>query len=123
MLKWMKNVIKEMNNMSKRTNVMATWKEFNPLAGKSIKDDFQTKPSPNNEAILNYLDNGEIILTSPSKAIDIISGDIIAQTTSILTDGEYSWSNSLKNYVQKYNLKIPKGFEKRIINITKTRFE
>ena len=32
--------------MTKRFNIMSIWKEFNPLAEKSMKDDFKKQPSP-----------------------------------------------------------------------------
>ena len=59
---------------------MAVWKEFNPLADKSMKDDFDAIPSPFHDKILDYLNNGDIVLTSPSSAIDIFSGERINQT-------------------------------------------
>lgn len=102
--------------MTKRINVMAVWKEFNPLADKSMKDDFDAIPSPFRNKIIDYLNNGDILLASPSSAIDIFSGKRMNQINCILTDGEYSWSNSLGYYVQKYNLQIPKELENKILN-------
>ncbi len=95
---------------------MAMWKEFNPMAKKSMKDDFEVSPSPFCNKILAYLNNGEIKLASPSSAVDVFSGERINQTNCILTDGEYSWSNSLGYYIQKYNLRIPKELEDKILN-------
>ena len=100
--------------MKKRINIMANWKEFNPLSKRSIKEDFYKNPSPIQEKIISYLDNGEIILASPSKQIDVVSGKEINQTNYILTDGEYSWSSSLKYYILKYNLHVPTEFEEKI---------
>ena len=36
------------------------------------------------------------------------------QTLWVNKNGEYSWSNSLVYYIKKYNLRIPKKFEKEI---------
>ncbi len=38
--------------MTKRINIMTTWKEFNPTALKSMKDEFSDKPSPIGKEIL-----------------------------------------------------------------------
>lgn len=103
--------------MTKRQNIMAQWKEFNPVANKSMKDDFEDSPSPFTEKIIAYLNKGELTLVSPSSATDVFSGERINQTNCILTDGEYSWSNSLVYYIKKYNLRIPKKFENKILNI------
>ena len=102
--------------MKKQLNVMAEWKEFNPIAKKSIKDDLMETPSPYYKKLITYLNNGEINLASPEKATDVISGDRISKTNYILTDGEYSWSSSLAYYVEKYNLRLPKEFEEKIIS-------
>lgn len=97
-------------------NVMDEWKEFNPDADKSIKDDFMENPSPSCKKLITYLNNGEIKLAAPEREKDVISGDEIGKTHCILTDGEYSWSSSLAYYVEKYNLSLPKEFEEKIIS-------
>ena len=76
-----------------------------------MKDDFADTPSPFCVKILNYLNSGEVTLASPSSAIDVFSGERINATNCILTDGEYSWSNALGYYVEKYNLRLSKEFE------------
>lgn len=53
---------KKVNDMSKRKNIMATWKEFNPISERSMKDDFKNTPSPFREKIIEYLNNGEFFL-------------------------------------------------------------
>lgn len=103
--------------MAKRINIMANWKEFNPLSERSMKEDFNDRPSPFSQKIIAYLNSGELVSASPSSEIDVFSGERITQTSCILTDGEYSWLNSLGYYVHKYNLQLPKEFEERIINI------
>ena len=95
---------------------MAIWKEFNPVAKKSMKDDFGAVPSPFCNEIILYFNNGELVLASPSSVIDVFSEERINHTNCILTDGEYSWSNSLGHYIQKHNLQIPKEFEDKILS-------
>lgn len=106
---------KDADNMAERKNIMAEWKEFNPLAEKSIKDDFRDSPSPDYQKIISYLDNGEVKDSATSRDTDVISGESIDKTKCILTDGEYSWSGSLGYYVKKYNLQLPKEFEEKIL--------
>lgn len=79
-----------------------------------MKDDFANDPSPFSFQIIEYLENGKVILASPSRSIDVFSGEMINQTECILTDGDFSWSNSLSYYVQKYNLQLPKEFINKI---------
>ena len=100
--------------MGKRTNVMAKWKEFNPISDRSMRDDFSERSSPFTKEIVDYLDNGELVIASPSIAVDVFSGEKIGRTNCILTDGEFSWSSSLSYYVEKYNLQIPKELENKI---------
>lgn len=101
----------------KRINIMSEWSEFNPLSQKSIRDDFNPDPSPFQSRILSYLDGGELVLASPSVAVDVITGKRISQTNCILTDGEYSWSGSLGHYIRKYNLRLPEEFENKILKV------
>lgn len=63
--------------MAKRKNIMAEWKEFNPLAEKSIKDDFGESPSPDCQKIISYLENCEVKAIAPSRDTDVITEDII----------------------------------------------
>lgn len=107
----------KVNIKKKRKNIMTNWKEFYPNAQKSIKEDINNHIlNQNINKIIKYLCNGEIILVSPSSVIDVISGERIAASTYIYTDGEYSWSNALSYYVEKYNLKLPEEFENKILN-------
>lgn len=100
--------------MSKK-NIMAIWKEFNPDVSKSIKEDFAKEPSPYLDKIIEYLNNGEVLLASSSCAVDVFTGAKIAGSRCILTDGEYSWNNTLAYYVKEYNLQIPEELEEKIV--------
>ena len=103
--------------MAKRKNIMAEWKEFNPLAEKSIKDDFRESPSPYCQKIISYLDNGHVSAAAPANDTDVITGKSMNKTICIMTDEEYSWSSSLGYYVKEYNLQIPKEFEEKILKL------
>lgn len=102
--------------MKTRINIMANWKEFNPSAKRSMKDDFSSTPSPVKKQILAYVNSGTATLVSPSSSFDAFTGERISATSCILTDGEYSWHNTLGYYIQKYNLRIPKELEQKIAN-------
>ncbi len=71
---------KDADNMAKRKNIMDEWKEFNPLAEKSMKDDFRESPSPDCQKIISYLENGEVTLSATSRDTDVISGESIDKT-------------------------------------------
>lgn len=76
--------------MSKIRNLMVLWKEFNPSCKKSIKDDFQKEKYEHQQEICDYLEHGQVSLASASCGTDIFTGERIADTYCILTDGEYS---------------------------------
>lgn len=99
-----------------RKMISANWKEFNPAAKKSIKEDFKNIASPNKSKIIEYLNAGTVVLAATSTDNDILTGEKIAPTRCILTDGEFSWPNSLGYYVEKYNLEIPRELEDKIVN-------
>ena len=101
--------------MNNRKNIMACWKEFNPLVDRSIREDFQDTSSPFKQKIITYLNRGEVLLVSPECSIEVFSGEKICHTKCIYTDGEYSWSNSLVYYVQYFNLRLPEEFENKIL--------
>lgn len=107
----------ENREMADSSFIMARWKEFNPNAEKSMREDFKDSPSPNRQRIMDYLNKGEVKLVATSREVDVISGEKLDQTKCILTDGEYTWSGSLGYYIQKYNLQIPKEFEDKILNM------
>ena len=100
----------------KRRNIMATWSEFNPGAIKSVLDDCTNAAYPDKAKILAYLDSGSVVLAAPEQAVDVFSGEQLHKSEGVLTDGEFSWSNSLSHYVQKYNLHVPKELEDKILS-------
>lgn len=100
-----------------RTNIMAQWKEFNLSASKSIKEDFQSTEYEHQRQIAKYFKEGSITLVSSSSGFDIVTGERILSTYCIMTDGEYSWANTLSYYVEFYNLRLPKAFEDKIVEI------
>ena len=96
-------------------SIMSQWKEFNPESSRSMKEDFREFPSVNQGRILKYLNNGKNTLISTDSGYDVFTGERIVDSYCILTDGEYSWGNTLAYYVSHYNLKLPKEFENKIL--------
>ena len=91
------------------------WKEFNPDENRSIKDDFQNKEYDHFKEIAAYLENGKISLVSTECGVDVVTNERIFDTCCILTDGEYTWLNTLGYYVRNYYLKLPKEFEQKVL--------
>ena len=48
-------------------------------------------------------------------AKDVFTGDQISNEMIGMNDGEYTWFNTLAYYVEKYNLRLPKEFEDKIL--------
>lgn len=97
-------------------NLMAMWKEFNPNSEISMIDCFQDNDIFSKQKIIEYLNNGAVNLVSSHRGVDVITGQALDCSEKILTDGEYSWSNTLSHYVEKYNLKLPDDFVNKILS-------
>ena len=104
--------------MSKRSNIMALWKEYNPTSQRSIQDDFNDKPGKDDDRIIAYLKNGEIKVVTASRGVDVVTGDPIGGSCCILTDGEYSWTSELSYYVKQYHLGLPVEFVNKILSLS-----
>lgn len=83
----------------------------------SIKDSFSTEPFPGKNAIVSYLQRGRKTYASTGIPVDVISGEAISGEECGMTDGEYSWLSTLPYYVEKYNLRLPKEFEEKVLGI------
>lgn len=46
----------------------------------------------------------------------MITGKQVMNRKEICSDGEYGWSSMLPYYVKKYNMRLPKDFEKKVLN-------
>lgn len=97
-----------------RINLMSRWREFNPQSDRSVADDFQDTEWSGEKKIIRYLLEGKVTVISPSAVTDIFTGERIASSLCIMTDGVYSWTNELPYYIEKYHLKIeePRFLEK-----------
>ena len=80
-----------------------------------IRKHMQSEPYPGQVRVAKYLEKGSVELAASSCGYDVFTGEIIAPTRMILTDGEYSWENTLSYYVRKYNVRLPREFERKIL--------
>jgi hypothetical protein len=95
---------------------LTKWREFGVPNAPSIKDSFEAEPYEGMERIANYLDNsGEVTICAASGSVDVLTQESISDKRQMLTDGEYAWNNTLSYYVRKYNLRLPKEFEDKVL--------
>lgn len=95
--------------------VLMQWKEFGAEGAASVKDCFEKQPYYGQKAITRYLRNGKVKLTAPGCSYDAFTKEMISNRMEILTDGEYSWPSELAYYVEKYNMRLPKRFENKVL--------
>lgn len=78
--------------------------------GPSLRESASSEPC-NDEALLAYLNSGELYIASPGTVKDVLSdsGEVIG-TASLLTDGEWVWPQDLVYYKRNYNVPLPDMF-------------
>ena len=82
----------------------------------SIKESFSSEPYAGKQRIIAYLrSGGKEDMVSMAIKKDVITGEPIFETDFGRNDGVYTWWTSLAYYVEKYNLRLPKDFEKHIL--------
>lgn len=96
---------------------LGAYEELSPGKGyPSIKDSFSDSPYYGQQKIIQYLKNGTKDMVSARIPIDVITGEPIKMNMIGMNDGEFTWWNTLAYYVEKYNLRLPKNFEEKVIN-------
>lgn len=81
----------------------------------SIKGSFNADKYEGQEEIIEYMKKGKITMVSVGRDIDIVTGETIPYEKVFMNDGEYRWTSTLRYYVEKYNLRLPKEFEEHVI--------
>lgn len=99
-----------------KIKILELWKEYNSASDKSIRDSFQNSKYENQDLILEYLKNGRIIARLPISSYDITTDAKIHDYKLLITDDKYLWNSELIYYIEKYNLRLPKEFEEKIIH-------
>lgn len=92
------------------------YKELNPNKDfPTMRDSFCEKPYEGQERILSYLNGGTVYMSRMEIPRDVFTGEQIGVETLGMNDGEYSWFSTLSHYVEKYNLRLPKDFEDKVL--------
>lgn len=92
------------------------WKEFGATEAPSITTAFSPYGFPGKEKVLRYLETkGKFMACSPRHGYDVITGKKATDEYFYYSDGEYSWNSMIPYYVKKYNMRLPKEFEKKAI--------
>jgi hypothetical protein len=74
--------------------------------------DVRGKRAPGNKAdVVRYLRSGKTLIFSPGYDQDVFDDTKRADTSSILTDGVYSWQKQIAYYVEHYDIELPADFE------------
>ena len=81
----------------------------------SIKATLSKEAYAHKNNIVQFLQNGEIELVRMSRAKDVFTGETIPYEVAVMHDGDFWWSSEIAWYVEKYNLRLPKDFEKHIL--------
>ena len=96
--------------------ILNQYKEFGRGMGfPSMKDFFQENKYENQDKIVAYLKAGKPVMVQTSVAKDVFTGAHLGTEKVFLSDGTYGWNSDLVYYVEKYNLKLPKEFEKHVL--------
>lgn len=80
----------------------------------SIKEHITTNIDYDKRKVISYLKSQKRIASCPREAIDCITGEVIASSFSVYTDGEYQWCDFLLYHIEKYSIKLPKGLLNKI---------
>lgn len=90
--------------------------ELSPGKGyPPMKDSFSSVPYKGQKKIVHYLTHGKEDMVSAAIPKDVFTGETIRMEKIGMNDGEYTWFNTLAYYVEKYNLRLPESFEKKIL--------
>lgn len=68
-----------------------------------------------NEQVVEYLNKGIVIFGAAYTEISKISGEEIAPSKKIYTDGEWFWTTEFIYYYKRYNFLLPREFLNKII--------
>lgn len=92
------------------------YKELNP--GKdfpSMREYMCEEPYVGQEIVARYLRTATVDMVRVAIPKDVFTGETINMEMLGMNDGEYTWFNTLAYYVEKYNLRLPKDFEDKVL--------
>lgn len=111
-MRWSK---KQVITVANKRFELLNWREFGAESAPLIKSMFEDKPYPGIDKIIRYLEAGKPHLSSPGVGVDVFTGEQVMNHYDIRDDGEYSWCSMLSYYVKKYNMRLPKDFEDKVL--------
>lgn len=80
----------------------------------SINDYLVENVSYDKKKVVSYLRAGKKLASCPRQLADPISKQKFALSFSVLSDGEYRWVDVLPDLIDRYNIKLPDSFVKKI---------
>ena len=80
-----------------------------------LKDLVSDTPDPEKATILDYL-RTNCIMTCPGVRRDEITPGMSIGVGNVFSDGIYLWNDVLTNYVDRYNIPLPKEFRDHVLN-------
>lgn len=84
-------------------------------SGPSLKASVRDDPQPNEPRIVEYLRCGCMFIAAPGLARDVLNKeDLVIGALRILTDGVWCWPSDLSYYVDKYHVRVPTEFLRRM---------
>lgn len=96
---------------------LGKYEEFAPGMGfPSIKEHIHDAPYDTKNAVLRYLETGNIHMTTAARVVDVFTGKPTNRQIVHMNDGEYTWTTKVIYYIEKYNLRLPKDIEENILN-------
>ncbi|GEM_PF-3199000 len=82
-----------------------------PRIRESIVGNVDDAPLPDAEQVVQYLQNGHVVLDVMDLDDDFFgSGDLIINAATMLSDGEWIWREDFRFYVKKYQVHVPDDF-------------
>lgn len=87
-----------------------------------LKDLVSDTPDSKKSMIMSYLKT-PCILACPGIIYDMINPDEVIGAGNIFLDGTYIWNDEFYNYVDRYNIPVPKEFRDHIIKNFSLRME
>lgn len=82
----------------------------------SLKANIQKEADYDKSIVMQYIESFKKSAICARDTVDPISKRMICHTTEFYNDGEYEWSESLIYFIDKYNVKLPKGFVEKAIS-------
>ena len=79
-----------------------------------LKDLASDIADPDKSIIISYL-NTHCILACPGIRYDEITPGKVIGAGNVFSDGTYIWNDVLTNYVERYNIPLPKDFKEHIL--------